>query len=335
MDIVTQVALGGAIGQAGFRELGRRGVAFGALCGLTPDLDGLWAAGDPWQNLVTHRGPSHSLVVLPLVAIPLGWLGWRLMGRRGRPQTWIHLAFWALITHPLLDTCTTYGTQLLAPLSDMRFSWDVVAIVDLFYSLPLFAAIVVGFFKSSWPDRASRWARRALAWGGLYLVAQFAWTQANISVFEDRLASGGFVTEHIRMPVPLFWPVVRHGVARDANGRLAVSNQVLWAPERDPIHLIESETSPRIEAALASERGRIWRWFADGMVSVRTRSDGALVLPDHRYGLYTQHTTSIFRARLPAGAAPDALEFVSPREARRDLDMGAEFSAGWQLLTGE
>ena len=55
--------------------------------------------------------------------------------------------------------------------------------------------------------------------------------------------------------------------------------------------------------ALFADNAPLYEWFADGMVSVRTRSDGALVLPDHRYGLYTQHTTSIFRARLPAGAA--------------------------------
>ncbi|MBV71490.1 MAG: hydrolase, partial [Myxococcales bacterium] len=73
MDIITQAALGGAIAQGGFKSHQRRGVAFGAFCGIVPDLDGLLSIGDRWQGLVTHRGSSHSLLVLPLLAIPLGW----------------------------------------------------------------------------------------------------------------------------------------------------------------------------------------------------------------------------------------------------------------------
>ena len=32
---------------------------------------------------------------------------------------WAQLFFWAILTHPLLDACTTYGTQLFEPFSSL------------------------------------------------------------------------------------------------------------------------------------------------------------------------------------------------------------------------
>ena len=76
MDSITQAVLGATIAEAGFRRrLGGRAVAFGAICGALPDLD--IAAGfiDQWATLTNHRGFSHSLLVLPLVAVGMGWVG--------------------------------------------------------------------------------------------------------------------------------------------------------------------------------------------------------------------------------------------------------------------
>ena len=80
MDIITQAALGGAVAQAGFRTTGRRGILFGAFCGIVPDLDGLLSIGDGWQDLVIHRGSSHSLWCCHC------WPADRLVGWRFQPK---------------------------------------------------------------------------------------------------------------------------------------------------------------------------------------------------------------------------------------------------------
>ena len=64
-----------------------------------------------------HRSLTHSLLVLPLVA----WAIWAFFRKRGgrvaqAPRAWFWAILLALVTHPLLDAFTVYGTQLWWPL---------------------------------------------------------------------------------------------------------------------------------------------------------------------------------------------------------------------------
>src|SRR5687767_7719315 len=65
MDTLTQMALGAAVGQAGFhRRFGRRAALFGAVGGLLPDLDVVPIAFmGPLAEWRYHRGISHALWV--------------------------------------------------------------------------------------------------------------------------------------------------------------------------------------------------------------------------------------------------------------------------------
>ena len=117
-----------------------------------PDLDSLFAGADPWTT--GSASGSFSLSPVPsLVGHSVGWLGWRLFGKKGTVKDWVILACWGLMTHPL-DSCTTYGTQLFAPFSTVRISWDTVGIIDPIYTLPLLIALGLG-------------ARKSVLWSGL------------------------------------------------------------------------------------------------------------------------------------------------------------------------
>lgn len=335
MDTVTQAALGAAIGLAGWRRHGRRAAAFGALCGLMPDFDIFLGMGDDWQGLLTHRAWTHSLLVLPVLAVPVGWAGWAALGRRGRPASWVHLAFWALVTHPLLDVHTTYGTQLLAPLSDQRFAIDAVAILDPLYTLPLLASLVYGLRRRADSVRAPRLAAVALLWGVVYLGVGLAWTAKAQSVFATSLRSRGFEPTELRTPVSFFFPMLRHGTAKAADGRIAAATIVPWAPERSEIRIVESDTSARVQAALESERGQILQWFSGGYLSAETLDDGTIRFTDHRYGMYSDPLLSPFRTSVPPGAEPWELRMQSPRDTPGPrLDPVGEIRAGWALVSG-
>ena len=155
MDTVTQIVLGSAIAEAAFREkLGRSAIFFGALCGWLPDIDFFFHPSGSWEALQEHRGMTHSLVFLTAMAPILGGGAFladrRIRGDRhsGEARDWILLAFWALITHPLLDLCTSYGTQIFYPFSDYRYATDAISIIDFIYTLPLLLAAILAFRAS-------------------------------------------------------------------------------------------------------------------------------------------------------------------------------------------
>ena len=144
MDSLTQMALGAAVTVAvmGRRTAAWKAAAWGALAGTLPDLDAFIDHGDAVLNMTLHRADSHSLLWLTLGAPVLAWIVSRWQGEAALFKRW-WLALWlALFTHPLLDTMTVYGTQLLRPFTDHPFAVGSVFIIDPAYTLPLLVGLI-------------------------------------------------------------------------------------------------------------------------------------------------------------------------------------------------
>jgi inner membrane protein len=175
MDSLTQAVLGagiaGAVAPAGHR---RKALLAGAVLGTLPDLDVLIDYGGAVENFTYHRGFSHSVLVL----IPLSALLWLALKSawapaREAPARWFAAIALALVTHPLLDAHTAYGTQLLWPLDVPPTMWATVFIIDPLFTLPLLLATLAAAIR---PSRS--WStpllRGAIALSTAYLA--WSWT---------------------------------------------------------------------------------------------------------------------------------------------------------------
>lgn len=172
MDSLTQIVLGAAVAEATIgRQVGRRAALAGAALGTLPDLDVFVPLGGVVEDFVFHRSASHSLFTLTLISPLLAWLLWRwscVSGRRagasagsgGLAQAsykhWLLAVWLVLVTHPLLDVFTIYGTQLLWPLTDYPFGAGSVFIIDPAFTLPLVAGLLAALIL----DRNERIGRR-------------------------------------------------------------------------------------------------------------------------------------------------------------------------------
>src|SRR5690606_24159749 len=140
MDSLTQILLGGPVAAAVAPPEHRRAALLaGAGLGRLPDLDSLpiWLlTDDPVALMTLHRGASHSRLVLPRVGALLWWLCQRRGGRVAQaPGRWFWAIQLALVTQPLLDAFTVYGTQLLWPLSTPPVMWSSLFIIDPLYTV--------------------------------------------------------------------------------------------------------------------------------------------------------------------------------------------------------
>ncbi|HKK22182.1 MAG TPA: metal-dependent hydrolase, partial [Pseudohaliea sp.] len=168
MDPLTQGLAGAALPQAAVRGTGAATAGLqGFLAGMTPDLDVLIRSSeDPLLFLEYHRQFTHSLVIIPFGGALCALLLHPLFGRRRGLTpltTWLCCTL-GYATHALLDACTTYGTQLFWPFSDVRVAWNVVSIIDPLFSLPL--ALAVGL--AAWTGRRG-FAVVGLCWALGYL----------------------------------------------------------------------------------------------------------------------------------------------------------------------
>ncbi len=298
MDSVTQAvlgaAIGGAIAPAGQR---RKALLAGAALGTLPDLDVLIDYGGAVENFTYHRGFSHSLFVLPPFALLL-WLALRRWWApvRDAPLRWLAIIVLALVTHPLLDAHTAYGTQLLWPLESPPVMWATLFIIDPLFTLPMLVAVII---TAAWPARRGNVARAALLLSTLYLG--WSWTAQTIvarhtaDALVERGLSGApvFIT-----PTPfntLLWRIV----VLTEDGYLEGFDSLLV--DDGPIDFA-SYTSDR---QLLLEADTVWavsrlRWFSRDFVKARIVDD-RLLITDLRMG---QEPVYVFTHVVAAGGNP-------------------------------
>lgn len=172
MDPITQGVVGAALAQTKGepKTLAKAGI-IGALAGMAPDLDVLIRSStDPLLVLEYHRHFTHSLLFIPLGALVCALALYPLIANRWQ-LSFKSIYLWSLLgfaTHGLLDGCTSYGTLLLWPITDHRFSLDIISVIDPLFTLPLLVLILL---SSTLKSRSYLYG--ALIWGTLYLSIGF------------------------------------------------------------------------------------------------------------------------------------------------------------------
>jgi len=321
MDSVSQLVLGAAIAAAVAPPTYRRkAVLLGAVLGTLPDMDVLIDYGDAVSNMTFHRGFSHSLFVLSgLAALLFGLLRWLWAPVREAPWRWLAVITLPLLTHPLLDSFTVYGTQLFWPLGTPPVMGGSIFIIDPLYTLPLLVAVLVAAFGG-----AALRAAVALSLGLGLSTAYLAWGLA-AQAWTDRIAAESLRgTPHADAP------------------RLVVAtpfNTLLWrvlvlTPEGylEGHRSLVADAGPMSFETHAFDRGLLeqgsglWAvqrlmWFSHGFQRADVR-EGELVLADLRMGQHPDFFFSHAVARMQDGVwmAGDNRQLEQPRVREGQLN---------------
>ena len=330
MDSLTQIVLGGAVAAA-IAPAGHRRAALlaGAALGTLPDLDSLpllLLSDNPVTLMTAHRGFSHSLFVLPLLATLLWWLFLKFGNGRvaASPRRWFWAIQLALITHPLLDAFTVYGTQLWWPLMPPPAMWSSVFIIDLGYTLWLLIACAIAWFA-----RARPLAQKALLAGLVLSSAYLGWSLIAKGMVEREaqrsLAAMGLGdAPRFSVPAPfntLLWRVVAMtptGYVEGERSLVADSGPIVFRG-------YPSNTQALGEAGDVPDVQRLL-WFNRGFMRVRER-DGVLELSDLRMGSEPDYSFVFAVAQRDADGRFQPL--APSRQLREPVRVRRELSRMW------
>ncbi len=294
MDSVTQATLGAAIGEAVLgRKIGNKAALYGAVVATLPDLDVFVAMGGPVADFTYHRSLTHSLIMLtavtPLIATAL--FRWRKDPPELRTR-WVLFVFLALLTHPLLDAFTVYGTQLLWPLTSYPFGWASIFIIDPLYTIPL----LIGLLSALIMTRARPRGHRLNTCGLLLSSAYLAWTLAGQfhaeRVARQSLAAAGIAYERVlTIPTP-FNTVLWRTIAIGEGGE---DYFVGYHSFLDGTGRARFKRYPARQQLTADLEGH-WpadrlRWFTKGFFRARYQGDD-LVITDLRMGVEGRYVFS-------------------------------------------
>ena len=302
MDSITHLFLGGAIAAAIAPPAHRRAALLaGAVLNSLPDLDvlPLLLRQDPLDQLIWHRGVTHSLLLLPLVA----WALWAFFRRRGgrvaqAPRRWFWVFQATLLAHPLVDAFTTYGTQLFWPLQVPPVAISSIFIIDPVFTLLLAVACVVAWWAR---DRvaATRALRAGIAAAALYLGLSLGAKWEVERVADTSLAAMGLAdAPRLSAPMPfnlLLWRVV----AMTPDG--FVEGQRSLVADRGPMRFERFASDVRALEDVRDYRAvQRLAWFNRGFMKAHEH-DGALVLSDLRMGLEPDYSFRYAVARREGG----------------------------------
>lgn len=284
MDSLTQAVLGAAVQGAGMgKHQGRKALAYGAMLGTLPDLDVLIRYSDPVSSMTYHRGFSHSVFVLAALAALIAWAVKKRYPDAPYSQQRL---FWttaaALITHPLIDACTVYGTQLLWPFTPVPQQWSAVFIIDPLYTVPMLLALLAVLWRGI-TRRTHAALMATLAFSTAYLVwgAYGQWHHEQ-RVAEHLRTQGVTVTRIMATPLPLNTLAFRVVAQSDHGDYIeAISG---WRDHAAPEYIRLPQGLAQAQPLRGNPLYQRLQWFTDGWLRV-DEEGGKLVVSDLRMGI--------------------------------------------------
>ena len=310
MDPVSQIALGAAVGEAALgRKVGRRAPVWGGLCGLLPDLDVLWPFADAVSAFTWHRGYSHAFLFLALAAPLVAWAALRVHpATRAHWRGWLLLAFLALVTHPILDCFTVYGTQVLLPFSDLPVAWSTIFIIDPLFTLPLVLGVAAALIVRQ-RGIGHRLCNAGLAIGVAWLAGTVALKAHVDRVAEESLPTAG-VTRLFTTPTP-FNAVLWRAVAMREDGRFLEGYYSVLDAERRFSFVSRPDGHELLEPIRGEAPVARVMWFSRGFFAGRELKSGEIVISDLRMGLEERYVfTFVVGRRAGQGTEPAPLRAV-------------------------
>jgi inner membrane protein len=280
MDNVTHTLTAFALSHAGLNRKTRFATLAVVIGANLPDVDAVTWLDSTATYLKYHRGITHSLVGVTVLALLLA-AALYLLGKRAAPKKsgpplaagWLVLAAWVgTSSHLLLDFTNAYGVRLFLPFTDRWYAWDIMFISDVPLLIFMLAAFgVAGVLRLTSEEVGARKPdfRRAaivvlVALPLLWLVRDVAhrravtWLDSHLYAQESPRRVGAF-------PGP-FNPFQWVGVAETATAfhTLEVSAGAFWGePSAREVRVFyKSETSPALDAALSTRTAEIFLAFA-------------------------------------------------------------------------
>lgn len=288
MDSLTQVVLGAAVGEAVLgKKIGARAALWGAIAGTIPDLDVMFNFTHDYVHATDlHRGFSHSITFSILFAPVLAWIMGRIHRRRSVPYVdWVKLAFLGLVTHPLLDNFTTWGTQFFWPMSDYRVAFNSVFVIDPLYTIPFLFFLVWALFVKREKKRRARLNYIGIIYSTIYLMIGLVNKQVVNGVFEGNFATQNLeVEQYMTKPSPM--NIILWSTTAKANDGYYVGHYSLLDNDEEVPLMYYPHNHHLIDHLRGNEDLELLLTFNNGYYIIEEHPEG-FILSDLRFGQLT------------------------------------------------
>jgi len=287
MDSITHIALGAATGEIMLgKKLGKRAMLIGAAANSLPDIDfiaSLWLS--PADNVLAHRGFTHSILCMLLLTLTLCWIAIKWNKEGVSRYAWFIFFLLQLGLHLFVDGFNAYGVGWLIPFDDSRFSFHTIFVVDPFYSIILMVAFGLLVVYPIQNKNRVRMAALGLLISSLYLSYSLINKYMVSNDVENMLKKQNiFYTRYFTTPTPLntwLW----FAVAEVDSGYHIGYRSVFDKTDQMPFTFVKRNEHLLVDRQNDHALQQLKK-FSQGYYTVEYRSD-TLVFSDLRFGQIT------------------------------------------------
>jgi len=215
MDVATHILLGACVAQiprTSARE-SSQALSFwqrsliGGLAAVFPDIDYLLFFYHPLEFLAYwHRAETHSLLLAPFWSLLTALLWSRRRALLGHRAAIFWICLLSILSHIFCDTLTGFGIQWFAPLSDMKFSWNLLFVIDAYFSLSILLTFLWLFIKQK---QAIRYWAFLLPLGYLFLLGGVKYSLTHGLVKTGNMHESELQVTLLPQPLsPLYWQAI-------------------------------------------------------------------------------------------------------------------------------
>ncbi len=248
-------------------------------------------------------------------------------------KDWYWLFFLSIFTHPLLDSCTAYGTQLFQPFNDYRVALNNISVVDPIYTLPfLICVIITSMLLRNSPKRRF-FNYLGIALSTAYLLFTFYNKSKINTVFENSLAEQDFEYQRYMTSPTIFNNVLWHCIAEGDS----MYYQGLYSLMDPEPRLRVWNKFPKNHQLVKDYKGdrsiEILKWFSNDYYNIIHRKDGRLQFNDLRFGIFGEKAVSerdyIFHFILEEKNGK-----IEAHQSREQPEMEESFGQLWRRIKG-
>lgn len=245
-----------------------------------------------WFISKTAGGGTPSYGTLAVIGIlaagTIAWLFRNYLTSDLEPVTatkreWYSLFFWSVFTHPLLDSCTAYGTQLFQPFSDYRVAFNNISVADPLYTVWFLIFLLIAGFLSRKSPRRRLFTYFAITFSSGYLLFTFYHKIRMDSIFEKSLQ-----TENLEINRYMTAPTILNNVlwscTAEADSVYYQGLYSFWDSEEKVKNLrVIPKNHHLLDRYEDTREAKTLKWFSNDYYSIQDLQD-SLKFNDLRYG---------------------------------------------------
>ncbi len=147
-------------------------MVLGAVAQSLPDIDFINSFFlDPSENLLAHRGITHSFVFAIAATLLFTAVATRFYHAHRISKTkWILLFGTEILIHLLLDACNAYGVGWFEPFLHQRISFNMLYVADPLFSIWAGIAVIALLVLKTSDRRRSYWVTGCLILTSVYFL---------------------------------------------------------------------------------------------------------------------------------------------------------------------